>query len=99
MGFADTVAVHLARHAPAHVGQHLCLEQLQHAPVAVVRYAVNVFPVLLVQQFVAPAAAEAHVEHVGPFARQERRHVHAIGDAADRVFLRRNLRPDVGRHA
>ena len=42
-----------------------------------------------------PAAADEAVEGVGPFRREEARHVHAVGDVGDRVFFLGHLGPEV----
>jgi len=85
--------------APARVREHLALERLPQAPVTVLRDVVDLAPIRFVEQLAAPGAAETRVEQVAPGNRQKRRHVHAVGDVADRVLLRRHLRPDVRRGA
>ena len=96
---ARAVAPVLQDHPAFYFREHFRLQRLAQTPETVVGNVVNVLPEFIVEQLVAPAAAEAHVEEVRPFARQERRHVHAVGDMAHRIFFRRYLRPDVGGHA
>ena len=52
----------------------------------------------VIEQLVAPAATELHVEHIDPLPREKRGHVDAVGDVADRIFLGWDLRPDVALH-
>ena len=50
---------------------------------------VDVLPEFVVEQFVAPAAAEAHVEQVRPFAREKLRRVRGDDRQREREEVRR----------
>ncbi len=92
------VAPVLAHHPAPYLFQQGGFERLAQAPETVVRNFLDAVPVRLVEQLVAPLAAEAHVVQVDPVAGQEGGDVDAVGDMAHGVFLGRDLGPDVGLH-
>ena len=92
---AAVVARVLRAHAMAHHVQHARLEVLAHAPEDVVGNGADLLPDARMAEAVHPAHAEEAVEHLAPFGREEGRHVHAVGDVAERVLLGRDLRPVV----
>ena len=83
---AGAIAALLPGHTGMHIFQQLLLERLVHTPVVIVGYLLEPFPVLLVEQLVAPVV-ETQIEQADPFPGQEGLQVHAVGDIGDRVFL------------
>ena len=72
---------------------------LAHAPEDVVGDVADLLPDAGMAEAVHPADAEEALEHLAPLRREEGRHVHAVGDVAERVLLGRDLRPEVLQHA
>ena len=96
---AAVVARVLHRHAMAHHVEQARLDVLAHAPEDVVRDGADLFPDAGMAEAVHPAHAEEAVEHLAPFGREEGGDVHAVGDVAERVLVRRDLRPVVVQQA
>ena len=89
----------LSAHAMAHHVEQARLDVLAHAPEDVVRNGADLFPDARMAEAVHPAHAEEAVEHLAPFGREEGRHVHAVGDVAERVLVGRDLRPVIVQQA
>jgi hypothetical protein len=96
--FRTVVARVLLRDAMAHQMQHLRLERLVHAPELVVGNGVDAFPAAAIGDALGPTRTEEAVEEFVPLAREECRHVHAIGDVGDGVVVRLDLRPQGGKN-
>ena len=63
---------------------------------SLIRHLLERAPEIRVATAARATHAELAVEEARPGLRQEGRHVHAVGDVADRIFLRGHLRPMVG---